>query len=117
MSDTSGKYITESELKILLEDLTLKLDEGKTDLVRQDLRRLIEDLKSSRKYIDRTYLAQVKAQKRKTKIAEIATMLESMSNEQVDNVHVYVVDEYAEPDHEAAALDLILKLSRENKEK
>ena len=41
-------------------------------------------------------------------------MLNNMNNEQVDNVYVYAVNEYDEPNHEAVALDAIIRLSREH---
>lgn len=50
--------------------------------------------------------------KRMEKITDIQTMLDDMSDEQVDNVHVYTADEYKEPNHEAVALDAIIKLSK-----
>lgn len=46
------------------------------------------------------------------KITSIQNMLGEMSDEQVDNVHVYTVDEYKEANHEAVALDAIIQLSR-----
>jgi len=49
---------------------------------------------------------------RSEKILDIDDMLGRMSDEQVDNVHVYTTDEYKEPNHEAVALDAIIKLSR-----
>lgn len=110
----SAQYISETELMNLMEDLSLKLQDGRTEQVKQELEKLIDDCRTEKKYIDRTYLMEVKNQKRKTKIAAIAAMLDSMSNEQVDNVHEYVVDEYAEPDHEAVALELIKQLSKKS---
>ena len=49
---------------------------------------------------------------RRDKIADIQTMLGDMSDEQVENVHVYTVDEYKEPNHEAAALEAVIQISR-----
>lgn len=46
------------------------------------------------------------------KISDIEDMLDKMSDEQVMNVHTYTTDEYKEPNHEAVALDAIIKLSR-----
>lgn len=52
---------------------------------------------------------------RETKITDIGKMLQNMSDEQVDNVHEYTVDEYQEPNHEAVALRAIIDLSRKYK--
>lgn len=49
---------------------------------------------------------------RKNQIKDIQTMLNEMSDEQVNNVHVYTADEYREPNHEAVALEAIIQLSR-----
>ena len=49
---------------------------------------------------------------RQKKIIQIEEMLNEMSDEQINNVHVYTTDEYKEPNHEAVALDAIVKLSR-----
>ena len=49
------------------------------------------------------------------KITDIHEMLDEMSDEQVENVHVYTADEYKEPNHEAVALDAIIRLSRKYK--
>ena len=46
------------------------------------------------------------------KINNIKCMLEEMTDEQVENVHVYTADEYKEPNHEAIALEAIIQLSR-----
>ena len=40
-------------------------------------------------------------------------MLEQMTSEQIDNVHCYTVNEFDEPNHEAKALEAIVRLSRE----
>lgn len=52
---------------------------------------------------------------RETKIADIGDMLQDMSDEQIDNVHVYTVDEYQEPNHETIALQAVIDLSRKYK--
>lgn len=52
---------------------------------------------------------------RKDKIINIHEMLDEMSDEQVENVHVYTADEYREPNHEAVALEAIIQLSRKYK--
>ena len=49
---------------------------------------------------------------RMDKIADIQIMLGDMSDEQVENVHVYTADEYKEPNHEAAALEAVIQISR-----
>ena len=49
--------------------------------------------------------------KREEKIILIQNMLHEMTDEQINNVHVYTVDEYREPNHEAVALDAVIKLS------
>ena len=109
------EYITDNELRILVEDLMNKIENGDIDQVKSDLTQVISDSQVEDRYIDRTYISKVKDQRRLTKIAEITAMLNDMSNEQVDNVHVYVVNEYDEPNHEAVALDAIIKLSKEQR--
>jgi len=52
---------------------------------------------------------------RESKIADIGDMLHDMSDEQITNVHVYTVDEYQEPNHEAVALQAVIDLSRKYK--
>lgn len=49
--------------------------------------------------------------KREEKIIMIQNMLHEMTDEQINNVHVYTMDEYREPNHEAVALDAVIKLS------
>ena len=49
---------------------------------------------------------------RKDKITEIKTMLDDMTDKQVENVHVYTAEEYKKPNHEAVALDAIIRLSK-----
>ena len=49
---------------------------------------------------------------RKDKITEIKTMLDDMTEKQVENVHVYTAEEYKKPNHEAVALDAIIRLSK-----
>ena len=75
---------------------------------------IMRDLEENYKYIDRTYIGQVKIKKRLTKISEITTMLEKMTSEQIDNVHCYTVNEFDEPNHEAEALEAIVRLSKEH---
>jgi len=52
---------------------------------------------------------------RADKITDIHEMLDVMSDEQIENVHVYTSDEYKEANHEAVALDAIIRLSRKYK--
>lgn len=56
------------------------------------------------------------ARDRCAKIGEIACILADMSDEQIQNMHVYAVDEYREPNHEAEALSAIVELSRKKKQ-
>ena len=109
------EYITDNELRTLGEDLMNKIENGDIDQVKSDLTKVLADSQTEDRYIDRTYISKVKDQRRLTKIAEITAMLNDMNNEQVDNVHVYVVNEYDEPNHEAIALDAIIKLSKEQR--
>ena len=109
------EYITDNELRTLVEDLMHKIENGDIDQVKSDLTKVLSDSQTEDRYIDRTYISKVKDQRRLTKIAEITAMLNDMNNEQVDNVHVYVVNEYDEPNHEAIALDAIIKLSKEQR--
>ena len=52
---------------------------------------------------------------RMDKITNIHEMLDEMSDEQVENVRVYTADEYREPNHEAVALEAIIRLSKKYK--
>lgn len=109
---TQKEYMSDEQLKVFVEDLLNKIENNDIAQVKCDLQQALSDATSENQYIDRTYLSKVKDQRRLTQIAEITTMLTEMSNEQIDNVHVYVVNEYAEPNHEAVALDAIIKLSK-----
>ena len=108
-------YITDRELLILIEDLMYKNETGDLTQVKTDLAQVLSDAQLGERYIDRTYISKVKDQRRLTKIAEITAMLNDMNNEQIDNVHVYVVNEHDEPNHEAVALEAIIKLSKEQR--
>ena len=108
-------YITDRELLILIEDLMYKIETGDLTQVKTDLAQVLSDAQLGERYIDRTYISKVKDQRRLTKIAEITAMLNDMNNEQIDNVHVYVVNEHDEPNHEAVALEAIIKLSKEQR--
>jgi len=106
-------YITDVEFQMLMEEILEKLKNHQLIECRQLLEQILKDVEENEKYIDRTYIAQIKNRKRLTKISEITTMLEQMTNEQIDNVHCYTVDEFDEPNHEAEALEAIMRLSKE----
>lgn len=108
------EYITDTEFQTLMEEMLEKLKEHKVSECKQFLEQLIKDAEENEKYIDRTYIGQVKSKKRLTKISEITSMLEQMTNEQIDNVHCYTVNEFDEPNHEAEALEAIVRLSKEH---
>lgn len=107
-----NEYITDKDLLTLLEDIDDKLQNNKVTECKSMLEQIMQDSKQPEKYIDRTYIDTVKARKRVNRIAEINEMLMKMSNEQIDNVHRYTIDEYDEPNHEAEALKAIVNLSR-----
>ena len=59
-------------------------------------------------------------QERTAKIEEIVEKVTQMSDEQLGNVHEYTSDEFEEPNHEAEALNAVIRLSRKygkNKDK
>lgn len=56
------------------------------------LTQIIDDGKKQNRYIDRTYIGEVKARKRMNRISEINDMLLKMTNTQIENVHRYTVD-------------------------
>ena len=59
-------------------------------------------------------------QERKAKIGDIVEKVTQMSDEQLGNVHEYTSDEFEEPNHEAEALNAVIRLSRKygkNKDK
>jgi hypothetical protein len=105
------EYISDSQLQTLLEDMQDKLENDQIKECRDMLIQILEDAENQEKYIDRTYLGNVKEKKRRTRIEEITAMLEKMSDKQVENVHSYTVDEYDEPNHAEEALKAIMKLS------
>lgn len=107
-----SEYITDIEFETLLEDIQEKLKSNKVEECDAMLKKIIEDGKNNTKYIDRTYIGEVKARKRMNRIAQINEMLSKMNNTQIENVHRYTADEYDEPDHEAEALKAIVSLSR-----
>lgn len=108
------EYITEAEFQTLMEEILEKLKKHQITECTQLLEQVMKDAEENETYIDRTYIGQVKSKKRLTKISEIATMLEQMTSEQINNVHCYTVNEFNEPNHEAEALEAIVRLSKEH---
>lgn len=108
------EYITEAEFQTLMEEILEMLKNQEITECKQLLEQVMKDAEENEKYIDHTYIGQVKSKKRLTKIAEITTMMEQMTNEQIDNVHCYTVNEFDEPNHEAEALEAIVRLSKEH---
>lgn len=108
------EYITEAEFQTLMEEILEKLKNHQITECTQLLEQVMKDAEENEKYIDHTYIGQVKSKKRLTKISEITTMLEQMTSEQIDNVHCYTVNEFDEPNHEAEALEAIVRLSKEH---
>ncbi len=108
------EYITEAEFQTLMEEILEKLKNHQITECTQLLEQVMKDAEENEKYIDHTYIGQVKSKKRLTKISEITTMLEKMTSEQIDNVHCYTVNEFDEPNHEAEALEAIVRLSKEH---
>lgn len=108
------EYITEAEFQTLMEEILEKLKNHQISECTQLLEQVMKDAEENEKYIDHTYIGQVKSKKRLTKISEITTMLEKMTSEQIDNVHCYTVNEFDEPNHEAEALEAIVRLSKEH---
>ena len=59
-------------------------------------------------------------QERTAKIEEIVEKVTQMTDEQLGNVHEYTSDDFEEPNHEAEALNAVIRLSRKygkNKDK
>lgn len=56
-------------------------------------------------------------QERTAKIEEIVEKVTQMTDEQLGNVHEYTSDEFEEPNHEAEALNAVIRLSRKYREK
>ena len=108
------EYITDAEFQTLMEEILDKLKNNQITECQKLLEQIMKDAEENEKYIDRTYIGQVKIKKRLTKISEITTMLEKMTSEQIDNVHCYTVNEFVEPNHEAEALEAIVRLSKEH---
>ena len=91
------EYITNSEFEILLEDIQDKLDHQKIEECRAMLTQIIDDGKKQNRYIDRTYIGEIKARKRINRISEINDMLLKMTNTQIENVHRYTCLLYTSP--------------------
>ncbi len=108
-----NEYIADRDFQNLMEDLIQKIESGSAAEVKQYLERLLTDSRTQEHYIDRTYMSKIRDQKRKTKIAEITSLLKNMNDEQLENIRVYTADEYAEPNHEAVALSAVIRLSKE----
>lgn len=106
------EYITDEQFQTLLEDIQHKLENGKLQECHDMLEQILLDAQENKKYIDRTYIGDLKNKKRLSRIREINRMLEDMTNEQVENIHTYTVDEFDEPNHAAEALEAIVKMSR-----
>ena len=51
-------------------------------------------------------------QERTAKIEEIVEKVTQMTDEQLGNIHEYTSDEFEEPNHEAEALNAVIRLSR-----
>lgn len=64
--------------------------------------------------IDRDYVEQVNHRKKQARITEINHLLGNMNDQQLENVHTYALNEFAEPNHEAVALEAVMKASKEN---
>ena len=65
-------------------------------------------------------MAVLTKQERTAKIEEIVEKVTQMTDEQLGNVHEYTSDEFEEPNHEAEALNAVIRLSRKygkNKDK
>ena len=105
------EYITDTEFIALMEDLQNKIKNENFRECKSMINQMIKDIKKKERYIDRTYIGAIKERKRTNRISQINDMLKKMSNEQIDNVHRYTVDEYDEPNHEAEALKAIVNLS------
>ena len=109
------EHISEAEMISLLEDIRDKLQHEK----KEECCKLIEQIVNqteAEKSIDRAYVNEVITRKRKNRIDEIDQVLKKMSDEQIHNVHQYTMAEYDEPNHEAEALQAVIKLSRKTKE-
>ena len=106
------EYITDGEFQTVLEDIMYKIENGDLESITAMLKTMIDDAEKEVHYIDRTYLGKVREKKKKSRIEERVNLLDRMSNEQVETVHKYTVDEFDEPNHETVALEAIMKLSR-----
>lgn len=109
---TVDEYIRNTDFQVLLQEIQDKLEHKEIEECCKMLNQIMKVSENQGKYIDRTYIGQVKARKRMNRIAEINEMLKKMSMEQINNVHNYTVNEFDEPNHEAEALRAIVTLSR-----
>lgn len=57
-------------------------------------------------------MAVLTKQERTAKIRDIVEKVTQMTDEQLGNVYEYTADEFAEPNHEAEALNAVIQLSR-----
>lgn len=111
------EYIKDSDFKVLLEDIIYKLSNNQLGECQSMLQQMVDDSQSKEKYIDRTYLGNVREKKKLTCIDEVTSLLKKMSMEQIENVHKYAKDELDEPNHEAEALNAIIQLRKKMQEK
>ncbi len=111
-----SKYIQTEQFESLLKDIIQKLLDGEISECEGMLRKILEETVSTGKCIDRTYIGCLNERKRSTRIADINRMLGEMSLLQIENVRKYTSDEYDEPNHEAEALEAIIKLSRKGRD-
>ena len=109
------EYIKVEQFTSLLSEIDQKLKAGNIEECSDMLGQMLSDAQAGDSYIDRTYIGNLNEKKRHTKIENINRMLGEMTLEQIDNVYKYTSDEYDEPNHEAEALDAIIKLSRMKK--
>jgi len=64
--------------------------------------------------ISHNYRKEVKPVDRKLTMQKITSLLEDMSDTQLQNVYNYTCDEYDEEDHESHSLEIIERLARES---
>ena len=86
-------YITETEFQSVLEEIICKIDTGELESVSLMIKKMIEDTEKEKHFIDRTYIGEIKAKKKRSRIEEIKNMLDKMSDKQVENIHRYTMDE------------------------
>jgi len=108
------EYISTEQFTSLLTEIHQKIVMGEIAECDDMLRQILTDTQSGKYYIDRTYINSINEKKRNSKIEDISRMLSEMSLEQIENVRKYTSDEYDEPNHEAEALDAIIRLSHKS---